>query len=162
VADLQQKVAEIEQKVLISSLEGRISSAPAVNFDASASNSSSILWVDDYPSNNAFLIDKFQRGGVDVTVALSTEDALKHFSNRNFSVVITDLGRREAGVEKKFAGLELIQRLRSINAKLPILVFAGERGLQNRDKLIAAGASDVTASGSDLISFVEQHASVGI
>lgn len=161
VADIQQKVAEIDQK---------LNQYPPKENESFVGHSvtkeifyfpKSVLWVDDYPSNNAFLIDKFQRSGIDVTVSLSTEDALKHISQRKFAVVITDLGRTENGLEKQFAGLELIERLRKDGSDVPILVFAGARGLQNRDKLLAAGANEVSAAGTDVISFVEQYVSVG-
>lgn len=151
VADIQQKIANIENSM------GGVEPPKLEEQLSIQSSRSAVLWVDDYPSNNAFLIDKFQRQGIEIIPSLSTEDALKSVEVREFSAIITDLGRKEDGVEKRFAGLELLHKLREKNINVPVLVFAGDRGLQNRAKLIEAGAQEVTASGADVIRFVENE-----
>ena len=42
-------------------------------------------------------------------------------------------------------------------ATVPILIFAGPRGLRNREDLLAAGATEVTASAVDVFKFVSER-----
>lgn len=116
-----------------------------------------LLWVDDFPSNNAFLIENFRKQGIEVVLSLSTEDALKKLRSGGFRVVISDLGRQEDGIDNPLAGLELLQSMRELEPRPPIIIFAGSRGLQNKARLLAAGAEDVTSSPIDVVSFVEKH-----
>jgi CheY-like chemotaxis protein len=114
----------------------------------------SILWVDDYPSNNAFLIEQFQKDGIEVKLALSTNEGLKELLGESFDMIITDLGRKENGRDNPFAGLEFIKQVRDKNNNAPILVYAGDRGMQNQSKLLKAGATKVTQSPVEVQSFI--------
>ena len=114
-----------------------------------------ILWVDDYPRNNAFLVDKLQRDGFDVRTELSTVAALRAHSQQEYFLVITDMGREESGVERPSAGLELIMALRSSEYRGPILVFSGARTLLERERLLKAGANEVTSSAVEVFKFVD-------
>lgn len=159
VSDLQKRLAEIETRLGPATTENTAATSDVqkslIKPKATvATNSFAILWVDDYPSNNAFLIDQFQKDDVEVKLALSTADGLKDFGNSNFDLIITDLGRRENGLENPFAGLDLIRQTRAQNSNIPILVYAGPRGVQNQRKLINAGATKVTQSAVELQSFI--------
>jgi CheY-like chemotaxis protein len=114
----------------------------------------SVLWVDDYPSNNAFIIDQFMKDGIHVKLSLTTEDGIKQLNDNKFDLVITDLGRKENGVSKPFAGLDLIKQMRGSNQTIPIIVFAGPRGLENKERLTRAGANLVTVSWVEIQNFV--------
>jgi len=165
VADLQKRLAEIEATLTttgagISETTDSTSAVPKPKTEIKFASktfplqSFAILWVDDYPSNNAFLIDQLQKDGIEVKLALSTIEGLKDFKNASYDLIITDLGRKENGRNNPFAGLDLINQIRAQAPKLPILVYAGERGLQNQDKLIRAGATKVTESAIDVQSFI--------
>lgn len=117
----------------------------------------SILWVDDFPSNNAFLVDSLREKNVDVVLSLGTEDAMEKLKYRKFGAVITDLGRVENGVDNPNAGFDLIGRIKSSGDDVPILVFAGRRALEKRRALLEAGAENATNSGVDVLAFVERH-----
>jgi CheY-like chemotaxis protein len=167
VSDLQKRLAELEIRVGRSAgasdigpsnetPAGSASSRAKATDTLPSSQQFSILWVDDYPSNNAFLVDQFQKEGVEVKLALTTDEGLKDFNNGDFDMIITDLGRRENGKENPFAGLDLIKQVRSQDMDVPILVFAGSRGLQNRAKLLKAGATEVSQSAVDVQSFVSR------
>jgi CheY-like chemotaxis protein len=165
VSDLQKRLAELEVRVGRPAGENEIgpsSKSPVGDVSwrekatdtLSTSQQFSILWVDDYPSNNAFLVDQFQKEGIEIKLALTTDEGVKDFNNGDFDMIITDLGRRENGKENPFAGLDLIRQVRAQDMDVPILVFAGSRGLQNRGKLLKAGATEVSQSAVDVQSFV--------
>lgn len=152
---LQERVAKIE-----SSFEG--GEAPVADSDFSRNvrvcperSSKQILWVDDYPSNNAFGIERLEEKGVNVRKELSTAAALHALSQEKFDLIITDLGRVEGGVDNPFAGLDLIEMARAQGVETQIVVFAGRRGEENADKLFEAGADFVTSSMVDLMKIVQ-------
>jgi CheY-like chemotaxis protein len=149
ISDLQERVAIIEK-----SLSGKIHQKSDV---IEKNDLLSILWVDDYPINNAFIIDKLEKEGVRVRKELSTESGLSALSSDKFDIIISDLGRKENGRDNAFAGLDFVKKLRLHGHKHPVLIFAGLRGLDNRERLIEAGANDVTNSGVDVFSFIEKN-----
>jgi CheY-like chemotaxis protein len=157
IADLQERLSSLEtqQGATTPKQSSIIENALAEN--SIRSRVPQLIWVDDYPSNNAFLIEAMKDRGIDVTLSLSTEDAIKCITSKHFDFLITDLGRKENGSENPFAGLDLLKRLRAIGSELPVLVFAGKRGLENERILIEAGAEAVTTSGVDVMAFVERH-----
>jgi CheY-like chemotaxis protein len=116
---------------------------------AAISRLSAVLWVDDYPSNNAFEVDTLQRRSVTVVQVETTADALREVNARRFDVVITDMGRDKDGNE---AGLDLIRRLRALQITTPVIVYTSARAAAaSRDQAIALGAYGVTASATELI-----------
>jgi PleD family two-component response regulator len=60
-----------------------ISSGPRVN---------SILWVDDNPKNNSFLVERLSKLGIQVTQVLSTAEAISLLSSMSFDRIISDMG----------------------------------------------------------------------
>ncbi|SIO57004.1 Response regulator receiver domain-containing protein [Rhodovulum sp. ES.010] len=121
-----------------------------------------VLWVDDHPENNSFLVAALRDRGIRVETARSTEEAMQLLGTGPdaFGVVISDLGRTEAGVSRPMAGRDLAQQLRSAEIDVPMLVFASVRALRRREELQAAGVKAVTTSGTDLLRFVEEHIAV--
>lgn len=113
-----------------------------------------ILWVDDYPSNNAFLVARLRSSGYRIDLSGTTKDALTKLSSHDYGLVITDLGRVEDGIERPMAGRELITAIRAEDPDIPCLVFASARAIQKADELRAAGATAVTSSGTEVIQFV--------
>lgn len=154
-------VADIQER--LSSIEARIGDASDVKRPEvpreQEEQKKRLLWVDDFPSNNAFIVEHLREKGIDVEISLSTEDALKRLEHRSYPAIVTDLGRIENGVDNPFAGLDLIERIRGKGSKVPILVFAGQRGIQNTQKLTSAGAENVTSSGVDVMTFIEKYVS---
>lgn len=138
----------------VAAIESGHKPAPS-NTIAHSERSFSILWVDDYPSNNAFLVDKFRLDGIGVELSLSTADALTRAAVHKFDVVISDLGRQEDGSNHPFAGLELLEALKANGFEIPTVIYAGQRGLQNEIRLKQAGALLVASSPVEVIAFVE-------
>ena len=170
VADIQKKLAEVEQKIgngaelnkrpvvkrqqstVASKLEENVS--PRLNADNGAF---SILWVDDYPINNAFIVEQFRSEGIQVQLALSTKEGMTELNNKKYDIVISDLGRQEDGIENRFAGIDLTTEIRKTDKNIPILIFAGSRGVQNKKKIIASGVNDVTNSAVEVQRFVMKY-----
>ena len=150
LSDLQERVAALEVRY-----QDKAQIEPVTL--RSSSHKGAILWVDDFPSNNAFIIEKLESDGVRVRKELSTDAAMKALSSDEFHLVISDLGRIENGNDNPFAGLEFSRAVRVSGNSVPILIFAGQRGLDNRQKLLSAGATDVTSSPVDVFRFIEAH-----
>lgn len=83
-----------------------------------------LLWVDDHPRNNEHLITILESLGVEVTIALDTNEALAMIARRRFDLIITDLGR---GLDRN-AGLNLLQALRE-EGRHPGVIFYTARPL---------------------------------
>lgn len=159
VTDLQAKIAEISKR-----LDGAAphTAAKAVSQEAAttltsgeARNKKRILWVDDYPSNNAFLVERLRSSGYVIDISTTTKEALTKLASQSYALLITDLGRVEEGIDRPMAGRDLIKAVRGEDPDLPCLVFSSARAIQMADALRAAGATAVTSSGTDVIQFVE-------
>ncbi len=166
VADLQARVISIESALRHSSgvdlddPSARLAAAHDLNVAPAPTfghANFTVLWVDDHPENNAFLIQRFEEEGIEVVLAKSTAEALTRSDASPPDMVITDLGRREDGKSFSFAGLDLVRQIRRRDPAIPIAVFAGARGMQNREKLTLAGAQLVTQSSVELQVFVQKQ-----
>jgi CheY-like chemotaxis protein len=116
-----------------------------------------ILWVDDKPSNNAFLIDKLRKDGVEITESLSTREALTFLgkNTKDINVIISDMGRFEDGHYQPEAGLKLITSIRDLG--IPILIFSSARyARQNGEAVKTAGAKGVTSSSLELLEWLKE------
>lgn len=156
VSDLQAKVSEIsdDNKKFIINDKNETVIVNNVNTE-----SIRILWVDDEPANNAFIVDRLRSENYIVDLSLSTDDALFMINNGpKYNCIITDLGRVEGGVFDEFAGMKFIEKVKNVSKNIPILVFSSSRAIKYRDQLIKIGAKEVTNSGVDVFGFVESCA----
>ena len=112
-----------------------------------------VLWVDDFPENNAFEVDALRRKGVRVLQARTTAEGLRLLdAHPDTSAVITDMGRTEDGHAVDEAGIELVQRVRERRPELPVFVYASAPAVaRTRAKALAAGATFVTSSATELL-----------
>jgi CheY-like chemotaxis protein len=119
----------------------------------------SILWVDDKPSNNAFLIADFQDQKIAVDQALSTNEAMQKLAARSadYRVIISDLGRTENNRYVPDAGGQLAKEVRAMGLSTPLLIFSSAQAAQDKDKLIKSGATEVTNSSTRVRSWVLRH-----
>jgi len=81
---------------------------------------SHVLWVDDRPDNNVNERAAFEAMGVSFTLALSTNEALEQIGKHDFSVIISDMGRREGARE----GYVLLDQLRASGNLTPLFFYA--------------------------------------
>jgi len=124
----------------------------AVTPDAIAKfGSAAILWVDDNPSGNDYLIRAFRELGITVDTSLNTDDALARLdSGRKYSAIITDMGRPP----DPRAGYTLLAALRQRNNRVPVIVFASSDSEEHRKEAQAAGAVDSTNQAQRVFRFV--------
>lgn len=52
-----------------------------------------ILWVDDYPSNNRYIISLFESRNIHFDIALNTKQGIQLFKLHLYDAIITDMGR---------------------------------------------------------------------
>lgn len=160
ISDLQSQVVDLQQHIRALSTGGRVPDGSETGRTAAErlQEVNRILWVDDSPKENAYLIQSFQEQGIDVVTALSTEEALRKYSrgSRGFDSVITDMGRFESGKFNPFAGIELTRRIRPADPEIPIVLFTNPRNArEKREQALAAGVTEVTASATELLKMVQ-------
>lgn len=144
VNDVQSRLAEIEK---------RFEASNTISLDREetkkASTSMRILWIDDRPKNNSFLVASLQEMGHFVDIALSTDEGISKFEESSHDIVISDMERPG---DKK-AGITLAKAIRSIKDGVPFYIFCGGWAARNmRDEALASGVTDITSSGTILFS----------
>jgi CheY-like chemotaxis protein len=153
-ASEQQRVILADMQTKFSELEKRLQAAPdysTVQLQGASTISKRILWVDDNPKNNSFLVALLEERGAKVEVAISTDEAMTKLRKQRFDIILTDMRRPEG--EK--AGINLVRRAKAIDASLPVYIFCGAWAAKNmREEALAAGASGITSSGTTLLSFL--------
>lgn len=115
---------------------------------------SAILWVDDRPENNTFLVDAFRKLGIAVTLVLSTRQAMDLLQVNSFDVIVSDMGRQESGRYHDRAGYELLAAVRRSGARTPFFVFAGSNLPEHRAEAKRRGAQGSTNRPAELITLV--------
>jgi CheY-like chemotaxis protein len=154
LTDVVQRVAQLEERfgdVITEPVE------PSNKHPGSSTQGTAVLWVDDFPSNNAFLIQKFEQDGIRVRKEISTDAGLAALRQESFNAIVSDLGRSENGVQNPFAGLDFVKEVRASGIRTPILIFTSRRGLEYRDRLMSAGVNEVTDSTVDVFRFVSEY-----
>ncbi|MFI5029314.1 MAG: response regulator [Reyranellales bacterium] len=147
-AALGKQAAEQNQPVSQAALE-QIATAAARPV-AAAAERRKVLWVDDNPHNNTSLQDAFQRLGIEVDNALSTEEAAQKLSTRTYDVIISDMGR--SGDPE--AGKTLLKHLQTKNIRIPTVIYAGRWAAAHRSDAAALGAALITNDAGEVYSYV--------
>jgi CheY-like chemotaxis protein len=154
--ELTMEEASEQQRVLLTDLQNKLAQferglAPQEARPALLEQKPSgkrILWVDDRPKNNSFLVASLEDRGVHVDTALSTEAGLEALKNGRYDAVISDMGRPEG--EK--AGIDLARKMKTVAPGVPIFIYCGKWGATHlREEALAAGVTQITSSGSSLM-----------
>ncbi|QKW07085.1 response regulator [Streptomyces sp. NA04227] len=99
---------------------------------ADALQGGKVLWVDDHPEGNASLVELFRSVGMEIDLALSTEEATPLFRRRPYDIIISDIDRD--GDQR--AGIKMLRKLEQYSVYAPVLIYAGrfdpERGIDQR------------------------------
>lgn len=113
-----------------------------------------VLWVDDYPSNNAQVIELFQ-DRIHFDIAISTVQGIKLMAANQYDLIITDMGR---GNEPD-AGLQLINQIKKAYpaCKTPIIVFASVQAIRKYGNQAKESGAIATFNGlSEIINFISK------
>jgi len=115
-------------------------------------NIQSILWVDDNPKNNSFLVERLNKLGIKVTAAVSTTNALSELKHGSFDRIISDMGRHETTGYNQTAGLDLLRAVRELGIQTPLAIYCSSRAVATYgDEALELGANAVTSSPTSLL-----------
>lgn len=109
-----------------------------------------ILWVDDRPENNVYERKTLEQYGLEFTLALSTQQALSSLRAHTFSLIISDMGRKEGPQE----GYVLLNELRKTDQATPFIIYAGSRKPEHIKKVLEHGGQGCTNDPTELIELV--------
>lgn len=112
--------------------------------------SSSLLWVDDRPDNNRYERTALEAMGIQVELALGTDEAVKKFDHQSFDLVISDMDR--PGDPR--AAYTLLDILRQKSITTPFIIYAGSRLPAHVQEARERGALGCTNSPQELIVLV--------
>jgi CheY-like chemotaxis protein len=145
--------AEVEHGASGAALESAPVTAAASPIATGLAGLAAVLWVDDYPENNAFEVETLRRKDVRVLQAGSTDEGVRMLDDHpEIAALITDMGRKENGRVHDEAGVDLIELALARRPELPVLVYASAPAIaRSGEKARAAGARIATASATELL-----------
>ena len=115
-----------------------------------------VLWVDDIPSNNYYERRFLERHGLDVTISLSTDDALGKLVQHKYDAIVSDMGRPGDNM----AGYTLLEWVQKIKVETPFILYTSSNHPDHIAEARRRGAFGMTNSPDDLVKLVEQAISV--
>lgn len=132
---LADRLEEVREQVSI--LKQQVTSIPGIGEPAQSPLAAGlarlrrILWVDDYPENNAYEIKTLKGHDVEVDLVKSTAEALEKINRSKppYDAIITDMGRADDGGE--FAGADFVGTLVDLGVGTPVFVYASAQAVAN-------------------------------
>jgi CheY-like chemotaxis protein len=125
--------------------------------DASYSNSAgqsvqrSLLWVDDRGSDaNKFARTAFEALGWQITLALTTDQAISLIQKQKYDAIISDLRRPEGDRE----GHRLLTLVRNKGINTPFYIHSGQNSPELQEKTRELGGNGHTGSAGTLFELV--------
>ena len=115
-----------------------------------------VLWVDDCPENNVYERKTLEYYGINVTLALNTKQALHYMNTQRFSLIISDMARKEGPLE----GYTLLNEVRKFNKTIPYIIYSGSRSEDHTREALSRGAQGNTNDPTELVNMVIEHLSV--
>ncbi len=115
-----------------------------------SNNKNEILWVDDHPENNVYERTILEHYGLQFSLALNTEKALNLMHNNKFSLVISDMGRKEGNNE----GYVLLEKIREFDENIPLIIYAGSKAPEHIKKTKDKGGQGCTNDPGELVDLV--------
>lgn len=109
-----------------------------------------ILWVDDRPENNVYERKALEKYGISFHIALSTEQALSIMENNDFSIIISDMVRKEGDRE----GYVLLDKIRKLNSSIPFIIYGGSKKEEHIKETIRRGGQGCTNNPIELVDLV--------
>lgn len=155
INELRQQIISIQQFL---NMPPKESAALLATSAETLATSNSVLWVDDHPKNNSYLISAIKDSGYNVELALSTDEALRLIEKTQYRIIISDMGRTERGSYSSEAGLELLSKLRNSQNTTPFIVFCSASGARKfKEKVISLGGITATSSSTVLFSLIKEY-----
>ena len=157
ITDLQGQVAELRKRVEAAlpnvRTPARLEAVPPRPPSAPLhTRRESVLWVDDNPKNNSYLVQHLRDLGANVDLALSTSEGLARFDEKPYTKVISDMGRAEGASYNEDAGIDLLKAIRGKDKDVPVIIYCSLRGVhQYREEAQADGATAITSSPTELL-----------
>ena len=111
---------------------------------------STVLWVDDRPSNNVHERQSLEALGVNFVISTSTDDALDKLKRQSFDAIISDMGRPSDSQ----AGYTLLEKLRAAGDRTPFIIYAGSRAPEHQAEARRRGALGCTNRANELFELV--------
>jgi CheY-like chemotaxis protein len=111
---------------------------------------STVLWVDDRPSNNVHERQSLEALGVNFVISTSTDDALEKRKRQSFDAIISDMGRPP----DPQAGYTLLDKLRASGDRTPFIIYAGSRAPEHQAEARRRGAVGCTNRPNELFEMV--------
>ena len=111
---------------------------------------STVLWVDDIPSNNVYERQALKALGLTFVTAKATDEALQKLKGRSFDAIISDMGRPP----DPQAGYTLLDKLRASGDRTPFIIYAGSRAPEHRAEARRRGALGCTNRPDELFEMV--------
>lgn len=109
-----------------------------------------ILWVDDNPENNRYERQAFEAAGLQVSLALSTNEALERLAQDRYVAVISDMGRQEGSRE----GYVLLDTLRAQDNDIPLYFYASSNAPEHKLETREHGGQGSTNDPIELFEMV--------
>jgi len=109
-----------------------------------------ILWVDDRPKNNNHERRAFEALGLEFTLVLSTDEALRKVSARKFAAIISDMGRPEGPRE----GYVLLDAIRRRGDETPLFFYAASNAPEHKLETTRHGGQGCTNNPKELFEMV--------
>lgn len=112
-----------------------------------------ILIVDDEVNILRSMEKTLSRAGYEVETALGNQEAYDLFcqaraASQPFDLIILDLNMPDfAGKESKYAGLELLTRLKAVSPGLPVIANSAWDEVETAKRCLEAGAADYFVKG---------------
>lgn len=111
---------------------------------------STVLWVDDKPSNNVHEQRALEALGISFVLATSTDEALEKVKRQPFDAIISDMGRPP----DPQAGYTLLENLWTSGDRTPFIIYAGSRAPEHRAEARRRGAVGCTNRPDELFEMV--------
>jgi CheY-like chemotaxis protein len=117
-----------------------------------------ILWVDDKPEGNAFEMARLKERGIQIDEALSTEEALRLFEPDKYSLVVTDMYRKELGIKNADAGIDLLKELGTMDPSVVVICYCATISKrQYGSSFLKSGGRAITSSSVELFELLGQY-----
>jgi CheY-like chemotaxis protein len=101
--------------------------------------SAKILIVDDDPFVRDLLAKVLRRGGHDVTVSETADEALETLRTASFDLLLTDV------VMPGMDGFDLLRRVKAVHPSVKVIVLTGYARMQSISDFLLYGADDYLA-----------------